>query len=97
MIFKAGPTYDEIERKLEQWRPWFAWFPVRIGKRNKAWLQWIERRTPTDLECMSFIKPWYYRLNAESDVWCGDTNMSEIFNERKPKLRSYGEVATNRR
>lgn len=36
-----GPT--------EQWRPWFAWYPITVEGRvwaeeQRVWLEWIERR-----------------------------------------------------
>lgn len=77
MIFRAGPTYDEVERKQEQWCPWFAWFPVRIGQRHFAWLQTVERRKATSYEFNGIHRPWYYRLDASSDTWCRDWNITE--------------------
>ncbi|MGX7706358.1 hypothetical protein [Methylobacterium sp. Gmos1] len=35
----VGPT--------EQWRPWFAWYPVTVEPwpdEQRAWLEWVERR-----------------------------------------------------
>lgn len=31
----------------DQWRPWFAWYPVTIKQwpdEERAWLEWVERR-----------------------------------------------------
>lgn len=27
------------------WRPWLAWYPVRIEGGQTAWLEWVERKT----------------------------------------------------
>jgi hypothetical protein len=37
-------TFDERKKRLETWRPWFAWRPVVVGK-ERIWLEWIFRRT----------------------------------------------------
>lgn len=37
-------TFDERRKRLETWRPWFAWRPVLIGS-ERVWLEWIFRRT----------------------------------------------------
>jgi hypothetical protein len=48
MKFDCGLTSQEkgeIRRKAaEEWRPWFAWYPVRVGSRQCVWLETIERR-----------------------------------------------------
>lgn len=31
--------------EIEAWRPWFAWYPVRIGH-EFVFLEWVERRVP---------------------------------------------------
>ncbi len=37
-------TYEDIEA----WRPWFAWYPVRVpdeeGFHRRVWFEWVERR-----------------------------------------------------
>lgn len=55
--------YDAAVDYWRQWRPWFAWRPVRVGDDDCRWLETVERRantvytgglvfvyTPTDFE-----------------------------------------------
>lgn len=37
-------TIDERRKRLETWRPWFAWRPVVVDN-ERVWLEWIFRRT----------------------------------------------------
>jgi hypothetical protein len=37
-------TFAEKCKRLETWRPWFAWRPVVIDN-ERIWLEWIFRRT----------------------------------------------------
>lgn len=30
--------------KRRQWHTWFAWYPVRVGKRDCRWLEFVHRR-----------------------------------------------------
>jgi len=33
----------------EQWRPWFAWFPITVeptwDSQQRVWFEWVERRS----------------------------------------------------
>lgn len=44
----CGPTHKERQRAAEEfwleWRPWFAWYPVRISGGECRWLEYVERR-----------------------------------------------------
>lgn len=44
MKFNCGPTWAEKKEAKEQWHPWFAWHPVRIGSGDCRWLETIERK-----------------------------------------------------
>lgn len=44
MKFNCGPTWEEKKAALEQWHPWFAWKPVRVGKRDCRWLETVNRK-----------------------------------------------------
>lgn len=44
MKLKAGPTWDEKWKAKEKWHTWFAWYPKRVGPRERRWLEFIERR-----------------------------------------------------
>lgn len=39
----------------KEWRPWFAWFPVRFDHDlTTVWLEWIERRSPFNDEFLDY-------------------------------------------
>ncbi len=44
MKFDCGETWDEKVARLEQWHPWFAWRPVRLGSHDCRWLEWLVRK-----------------------------------------------------
>jgi hypothetical protein len=44
-----GLTAEERKRRSENWLPWFAWYPVTIGRTPegreiKVWLSYVERK-----------------------------------------------------
>lgn len=41
---KEQVLLDEAEKEADQWLPWFAWHPVRIGKKDCRWLETVERK-----------------------------------------------------
>ena len=51
MKFDCGDTKEVKWKKrrieLETWKPWFAWYPVRVGPRSCVWLEIIESRYDT--------------------------------------------------
>lgn len=51
---------EEIEKRLSEWRPWFAWFPVKIGK-NKHWLEFVDRRVVLIKTMIPYSEPYYWR------------------------------------
>lgn len=44
MRFNCGPTWQEKIEAKERWHHWFAWYPVRINKRECVWLGRIARK-----------------------------------------------------
>lgn len=50
---------EVLRTKVEQWRRWFAWYPVRIGE-NLHWFETIERRKVLWLS-FGFDGHWKYR------------------------------------
>jgi hypothetical protein len=44
MKWDCGPTWvDEVAAK-EKWHLWFAWHPVRVGPRERRWLETVARK-----------------------------------------------------
>lgn len=43
MKFNCGPTSEERRKAKEEWHPWFAWHPVRIGSGDCRWLETVDR------------------------------------------------------
>lgn len=37
-------NFDDPNDPVWDWRPWFAWHPVRLLTMEWAWLRWVERR-----------------------------------------------------
>jgi hypothetical protein len=63
MRWDCGPTWEEIKAAREQWHPWFAWYPVRVGPRDCRWLERVERKGT----CWEFIfrgSPWSYEYRS---------------------------------
>ena len=44
-----APERQRRAREAAKWQPWFAWFPVRVDKRDCRWLETIERRYNSDV------------------------------------------------
>jgi hypothetical protein len=43
-------------RDQEEWHPYFAWFPVTVG-RQRVWLEWIERKlVPDSLDWSAYYR-----------------------------------------
>lgn len=52
MKFNCGLTgaekYAIKKAKLINWHRWFAWRPVRVGKNDCRWLEFVERKLTFD-------------------------------------------------
>lgn len=44
MKLNCGETYDEEEKRLKEWHPFYPWFPRRVGYKDCRVFEWIERR-----------------------------------------------------
>jgi hypothetical protein len=48
MKMNCGPTREERalarHRELKEWHRYFAWRPIRVGRRECRWLETIERK-----------------------------------------------------
>ena len=44
MIFIDNAKQEAKIRALEQWRRWYAWFPVQVENFDFVWLEYVERR-----------------------------------------------------
>ena len=54
MIFNCGLSWVEKFELSLKWHRWFAWHPVRTGKRECRWLEYVERRAVSSIT-------WKYR------------------------------------
>lgn len=55
---KYGPRLQLYIKQWEyekEWRPYFAWWPVKTIDNQKVWLEWVERK----LDLFYQIKPSY--------------------------------------
>ncbi len=44
MRFNCGPDSVEKHEAKKFWHRWFAWYPVRVSKRECIWLEFVERK-----------------------------------------------------
>lgn len=44
MRFNCGESWDDYFERVENWHPWFAWRPVRVGSHDCRWLETVERK-----------------------------------------------------
>jgi hypothetical protein len=44
MKVHCGETHAEKWKRLGEWHPWFAWYPVRIAPGDCRWLEFVARR-----------------------------------------------------
>ena len=45
------------QKRIANWHPWFAWYPVSTGEHQVRWLEKVERRRVSDW----FGGSWEYR------------------------------------
>lgn len=60
MKINCGPTWDVKLKMLQQWHPWFAWRPVRVGENDCRWLEYVERREFSE----SYHEDWMWEYRA---------------------------------
>ena len=66
MRFDCGLSLKErFERRKQlgkEWRTVFAWFPVRVGKRDCRWLEYVQMKETYRLENLGYdIQCWWER------------------------------------
>lgn len=59
-------SYNEKCKRLDQWKNWFAWYPVFLSDQDKpvlVWFETVQRRkgSPED--------PWRYRSVPDFDLF----------------------------
>lgn len=59
-------SWEAMKLRLSNWHPWFAWYPVTIGKTEdkrqiKVWLTVIERKGTWIVHWDGPIWDWEYR------------------------------------
>jgi hypothetical protein len=60
------------ERKYE-WHRWFAWYPIEVGeefgpvKREKVWLEWVERKREPGQGAWPNLGEWHYRTAIDGE------------------------------
>jgi len=61
MKFATGPTWSERHSEKLKWHRWFAWHPVRVGSREKRWLEYVERKGTVWEATSIWGYTWEYR------------------------------------
>ncbi len=72
MKLNCGPDattkYYRKKRRLEQWHPFFCWFPRRItGTEECRWLETIERKGEYHIHYAGAYWEWVYRVRDLTD------------------------------
>ncbi len=73
MRFNCSPPQQERDKAKKYWHEYFTWFPVRVSKNERAWLETIERKGTQRLAaCTGQGYPqrwwtWEYRLKPSAD------------------------------
>jgi len=67
MIFSCGETYEAYLDRVVNWHPYYAWWPTKVehinGRRQYAWLQWIECKRGVYSHMYGWL--WEYRIRRE--------------------------------
>lgn len=53
--------FSPREWKWATWRRWFAWYPVRIGKNDCRWLEYVECKGTIYGSIAGCFVEWQYR------------------------------------
>jgi hypothetical protein len=66
---------------MAEWRPWFAWRPVRLLNGRTAWLRWAKYREKTDLRPTEpeFGREAYLEMCREYERMWGVTGTENRF------------------
>ena len=59
--FKPTTPLHYLDGFATEWRPWFAWRPVRLEQRKWAWLRWTY--------CRRFTPPLWFCPPAPFNGW----------------------------
>lgn len=66
MRFNCGPTLMEKIEELEKWHDWFAWCPVRVGRKDCRWLETVQRKANVSSNWAAFDWGWEYKIKEQS-------------------------------
>jgi hypothetical protein len=59
MKWNCGPSWEEKHETRQQWHPWFAWHPVRVGTGDCRWFEYVDRKVSySDFPFMSPFATW---------------------------------------
>ncbi len=62
MRFDCGLSRAAKCAASREWHPWFAWFPVRVGRHDCRWWETVERRNEYQYVA---AYSWEYRERAD--------------------------------
>lgn len=54
-------------RAKQYWHLWFAWYPVRLGKRQMAWLEAVERKGTVTYSWQETL--WSFEYRSPPQKW----------------------------
>lgn len=55
----VSESREERHKRLGKWHIWFAWHPIRIGKK-KYWLEYVYRRGEEYIGISAVMWTWEY-------------------------------------
>jgi hypothetical protein len=61
MKYDCGHPWKVHERALKRWHKWFAWRPVKVGRRDCRWLETVERKGTEEQAGYDMVWKWEYR------------------------------------
>lgn len=44
MKINCGESWETKARRMLDWHPYFAWYPIRVGENDCRWLETIQRK-----------------------------------------------------
>jgi hypothetical protein len=44
----------------DDWRPWFAWYPVTLPRGVTVWLETVMRRGTYHFDGLGYTREWHY-------------------------------------
>ena len=77
MKFQCGKWRANRRLRRSQWHWWFAWYPVKIGRYDCRWLEFIERRRPWNSVWYEWGPMEYRAIKKDVPACCTNTKQTK--------------------